>query len=303
MTKKTLSHTETELAKFNVTDAAIATMAKEYMPLSIKGIEDKDGYNKVHAARMVVKGKRVEIEKTRKVLGAEALAFGKAVNGEAKRITEQLQSIESHLSDQQAAVDDEKERIKREKIEAIQAEQERKEQEERDLIAAEEEAARLAREKVMAEEEARLKAERERQEQVEAEQQEKARELQAAQEKVEAEQRAIFEAQQEEALEKKRLAELEEIKKEAAENARKETEQRAEREAEDKARAEEKAKFEAERQEALKPDKDKLVALSEAIGSYPLPMVKDGEARSIMDGVAIRLEDIVTFIQEFTNAD
>jgi DNA repair exonuclease SbcCD ATPase subunit len=292
MTKKAPSHIETELAKFTITDAAIATMAEKYMPLSINGLDDKDGYDKVHAARMVVKGKRVEIEKIRKELKKDALAFGKAVDGEAKRITALLEGIEGHLSDQQSAVDDEKERIKREKIEAIQAEQERKEQEERDLIAKQEEAAKLAREKVMAEEEARLKAERERQKKVEAEQRKKEVALKTAQEKVEAEQRALLEAKEKAIADNERSAELEAAKKKAAKDAITEAKKK-----------EEKAKAAAERREELKPDKEKLVALAEAIGSFPLPTVKDAMAKSILGEVGNQLQNTVNFIREFTDAE
>ncbi len=302
MTDKTSTHIKTELAKFNITDAAIATMSKEYLLLNINGIDDKDGYDKVHAARMVVKGFRVGIDKTRKLLKADALAFGKAVDGEAKRITELLGRIEGHLSDQETAIDDEKERIKREKVEAIRAEQERKEQEERDRIAAEEEAARLAREKVMAEEEARLEAERKRQAAIDVEQGERAAILKAAEDKVEAEKQEILEAKQKAEDEIKRQAELEKAKKEAAEAARIEAEKKAEREAEDKAAAEQKAKFEAERQEALKPDKDKLIALAEALNLYPLPEIQDIEAKKVRQEVRVKLRAIATFIREFTDA-
>lgn len=298
MTDKVSTHIETELAKFTITDAAISQMKKEYMPLNINGIDDKEGYAIVHAARMVVKGKRVEVEKTRKVLKEDTLIFGRAVDGEAKRITALLGSIESYLLGQQAAVDKEKARIKEEEAELIRAEEERVKQAEIDRIAKEEEAARLAREEAMAAEEARLEAERIRQEKVEAEQRKKEVALKAAQEKVEAEKRAIVEAKQKEADEKKRLAELEKAKKEAAEAARIEAEQKAKRDAEEKVNAELRAKAEAEREEALRPDREKLIALSAAIISFPLPMLKDVDARNIINGVEIRLQDTVTFIGE-----
>lgn len=114
MTGELTTYISLELAKFNITDAAIAQMKERYMPLTIKGIEDKQGYTEVRAARILVKGKRVEVEKTRKALKEDSLKFGRAVDAEAKRITVELETIETHLETQEAAVDAEKERIRQE---------------------------------------------------------------------------------------------------------------------------------------------------------------------------------------------
>ena len=102
------------LAEYHVTDAALAKLNEEYMALTVKSVADVQGYNLVHAARMNIKGKRVEVEKTRKKLKEDALEYGRAVDGEAKRITALLAPIESHLESQEKIVDDEKARIKAE---------------------------------------------------------------------------------------------------------------------------------------------------------------------------------------------
>lgn len=105
---------KTEIAKLNLNDVAIAEIAKEYLALKVEGIEDKKGLQAVHNARMYVKGKRVEIEKKRKELKADSIAFGKAVDAEAERLTEQLKPIEAHLQAEEAKVEAEKQRIKEE---------------------------------------------------------------------------------------------------------------------------------------------------------------------------------------------
>jgi hypothetical protein len=105
---------ETAIKQYNVTDAAIAKYNKEYMTLNVKGVEDKEGYELCHTARMEIKGKRVEVEKTRKHLKEDALEYGRAVDKEAKRITSLLEPIEDHLASQEKIVDDEKARIKAE---------------------------------------------------------------------------------------------------------------------------------------------------------------------------------------------
>ena len=103
---------ETRLVEYNITDAAIAEMKSIYMSLSITDIEDKEQFDSVRSARMTVKGKRVEVEKRRKELKADALAYGKLVDTEAKRITGKLEPIENHLDREERKVTDEQKRVK-----------------------------------------------------------------------------------------------------------------------------------------------------------------------------------------------
>lgn len=102
----------TALQKFNLPNSKIAEMERNYMPLQISAIDDREGYKRVKEARLNVKSARVGVEKIRKELKADALAFGRAVDAEAARITTLLSPIESHLEAQQKAIDDEKERIR-----------------------------------------------------------------------------------------------------------------------------------------------------------------------------------------------
>ena len=110
-----------QIVKYDITDAAIAEMESIYLCLEITDIEDKEQFDAVHSARMTVKGKRVDVEKRRKELKADALAYGKLVDTEAKRITGKLEPIESHLDREEKKVTDEQKRI--------QAEADRKEKE------------------------------------------------------------------------------------------------------------------------------------------------------------------------------
>ena len=71
-----------EVVEYNITDAAISEMESLYMGLTISNLGDKKEFKAVHDARMVVKGKRVEVEKKRKELKADALAWGKKVDTE-----------------------------------------------------------------------------------------------------------------------------------------------------------------------------------------------------------------------------
>lgn len=100
--------------KFPVADDAIEQMRAEYLPLTIGGIEDRTGYEAVRSARIEVKKKRCAVEGVRKALNADALAWQKSVNTEAKRITALLEPIESHLQREEDAYHAEKERVRKE---------------------------------------------------------------------------------------------------------------------------------------------------------------------------------------------
>jgi hypothetical protein len=104
-----------ELIDFNVSDAAIAELSAQYMPLKINGVVDKDGAKVVNAARKVVKGYRIDVDKRRKELNADALEWQRKINAEAKRITLLLEPIENHLANEEKRIEDEIERIRREK--------------------------------------------------------------------------------------------------------------------------------------------------------------------------------------------
>lgn len=69
-----------QIVEYNVTDAAIAEMQSRFMALTVKGLDDNKGLAEVHKARMVVKGKRIEVEKRRKELKADALDWSKKVD-------------------------------------------------------------------------------------------------------------------------------------------------------------------------------------------------------------------------------
>ena len=103
-----------ELKKFNVTDAAIAKMDADYMALTVRDATDDNGYKAVKSARMEVVRLRGKVEKTRVILKADSLEYGRRIDREAKRITALLAPIEAHLIGQEKIIDDEKARIKAE---------------------------------------------------------------------------------------------------------------------------------------------------------------------------------------------
>lgn len=307
------------IATYNVTDAAIAEMKESYGKLTIKGLDDREGYKAVHEARMVVKNTRVGIEKTRKALGEEAREYLNKVNGEAKRIIGELEPVEAHLAAEEKKIDDEKERLK--------AEAERKEQEQLQgrvaklvglgchfdgekyvlgsneatvtqikqasdetfnnfLNAVEADAKKIAEQKAAEEaarkaEEEKLAAERAELERLRKEQEEREAKIRAQQEEIERQKREAEAEKQRAAQEKERAAREEQERKEAAERAKKLAEEAAKQEEESRKAKEEADRIEAARQEALKPDKDKLLHFGNVIALLVIPEVKSTEALEV----------------------
>lgn len=279
------------LQQYQPTDAAIAEMGEAYLGLSVKGIEDKDGLKAVHDARMVVKKTRVAVEKTRKELKADALAYGRAVDAEATRIKLLLLPIEDHLAGEEDAVLEEKARLKREAEEQRQAvirnrveklaalgssllafEVERLTHEEYAQVLEEETAAHAERERLAAEAKAKAEAE-EAERKAEAERvAEERRKLDAEKAEVAAEKKRLADeeaAREREAkakqAEQDRKDELERVRVEAEEKAKREAEEAAERE---KAEAEARAKAEEEQrllEERTRPDREKLETLANLV--------------------------------------
>jgi len=109
---------DTELAIFDVTRQRLEEMKNEFLPLTIAGIEDKEGYKKVHDARMLVKSTRIKVEKNgadlRRKKRAEIEDYINKVFEVEKYILGEVCPVEDHLTAQEKAIDDEKARIKKE---------------------------------------------------------------------------------------------------------------------------------------------------------------------------------------------
>lgn len=187
----------------------------------------------------------------------------------------------------------EDERLKAEALEAQRLYEERikKESEELERKKAEYEAQRKA-DLELAE---RAKKEREYIEEQQRKENERIRKEQEAEAaKIRAE-REAFEAEKRKADEEKRI---EQAKLEAAEKARIEEQARVKREADEKAERERKATEEAERQEALKPDKEKLLTFAEGLPGIPCPKINDIAAANILDVAFDKIEEIREFIKK-----
>lgn len=95
----------TELKKYDDIVPKVEELKKEFMPLTIASIEDKEGYEQVKEALKFMVAKRHSIEDKRKELKADSLKFGRAVDERAKEIQAMIAPIELHLKEQKERVD------------------------------------------------------------------------------------------------------------------------------------------------------------------------------------------------------
>lgn len=105
----------TQVAEYKPGEAELIAAAEAGKLLRIQGIDDKEGFELVHAHRMKLKNMRVSIEKTRKELKADAIEWGRKVDAEAKRLTALIEPTEQELEAQESAVLEERERLRKEK--------------------------------------------------------------------------------------------------------------------------------------------------------------------------------------------
>lgn len=143
-----MSEPNESLAKYSPTEASIAKFKEDYGPLTA---DTPEGYRAVANAIGVVRSHRTGIEKRRVELKAGLLETGRAIDGEAKRLTGLLLEVEEPLKAAKQAVDDAKEAAARAIVEAEEARKKAEEEGFRQAREAELKAIRDA-------EEARIKA-------------------------------------------------------------------------------------------------------------------------------------------------
>jgi hypothetical protein len=90
-----------ELVKANVTDAVIASLKERFMPLKIKGIEDKETYLHVVESRKECKKWRIAAKKICEKGREEAVAIQKAWIAKEKEVTGQISEVEDYLEKQE----------------------------------------------------------------------------------------------------------------------------------------------------------------------------------------------------------
>lgn len=263
-----------DLVKYNPTDEVLEGYRKEFLPLTINGLDDHEGYEKVKEARLFVKAERVNVEKKRVELKAESLEYGRLVDAEAKRITTAILEVENHLIAEQKKVDDEVARIKFEKEQRAVLPERLAKLKELDTTMSEE-LLKMDGPTFQGVLNTFLSAKLEKQ-RLEQEEREKAQ--WAEQERIEAEKKAIEEKKLEAEREERHKAEVEEAKRKAAEDARIQAEIDAKRKEDERVAQDAAAKAEQERIESERPDKEKLEVFAQSFTVIQFPEVSGKKA-------------------------
>jgi hypothetical protein len=275
---------------FDIAEGQLTALVADTGKLTIAGAGDRKGFDAVHEGRMILREKRLGIDKRRKELKADALAYGKQVESTAQALIGIIEPEEARLQaeeDKYNAAKAEEKRLKEEeaakltqaRVDALGAvgdtitfalagalEEEAYQERLKEATAAHE--AKLAREAAEEAERQRLAAEAEKARQEEAarleaqrvEQEKLAAELKAQQEKLAAQQREIEErnraeyerlAAEQQKLDDAKAAEEKRIADAAAEEERKAAVEQARKEA---VAAE---KLRAEKEAAAKLEREK----------------------------------------------
>lgn len=309
---------ETQLVRYDITDAAIAEMKQQYLGLKIK---DGKSYEIVRKAIGDVRSKRTAVERRRKELKEDAIKWGKLIDGEAKRITTVLLDIEEPLKVEKQRVDDEKakekeekERVERERVQGIQQQIEairscvmdiigKTSEEIQDMIDGVEleniteerfqeftfEAVKIKDETIQALHKALESRSKWEQEELgrklEGERLEKIRQEQEERQRCmdleEKQRRETLRQEQEDIETAKATLEKEKARMEAEKQAEKEAKEKAEMEAQEAKEREKKEVAEKERQEKLKPDKDKIEDYANDLMNLKQKPVESNEAKEL----------------------
>lgn len=288
---------QTQLKQFDVNEAELVALADEFKNLAVADVEDRLGLAKVHESRIILKNKRVEIEKMGLQLRSQATAFNKAVIARENQLVAIIAPIEQALQREEARIAAEKERLRlaeeqaeaarvQARIDALHAVGAAHDLHELTLMPEEyfqdmlrictlnfnkakqeAEEVRQRQEQADRAEAARFNKMKQEQEQerlrlegLRKEQEAQAEQLRQERLLLDQERGRIEAAKRLEEEEKKRQADLENVRKEAAEKER----LRIDKERVDKEFAEEQAKIKREqdriREESERPDKKKLEA-------------------------------------------
>lgn len=286
------------------------------MAIKVTSIDQRAEMKLARTIRLELKNVRIEAEKKRKELKADALLMGKAIDGVNNLLLAAIEPLERHLQEQEnfaeRLMEAERARLVAERSEALRPYlTEGQAVPVLDTMTAEQWAAYLADAKLLHEAkiEAARKAEAERiaAEQAAAAERERLR--------VENE-RLRAEAAEREAKAKAEREAAERAQREAAEKARKEREAleakaKAEREAREAAERELAAKQAAEakaaadaakaaKKAAAAPDKAKLQAIATAVRALPVPTVSTPEAATVLADITAKIESFAKWIETQT---
>jgi len=108
------------VVQYDIAESTINEWNDRFMVLKVNDIKDKDTLALVTNGWRMLKDARMAVDVKRKDLKADSLEYGRKVDSEAKRLTELMKPIETHLKTQKDFVKEEKARIEQENAEKLQ---------------------------------------------------------------------------------------------------------------------------------------------------------------------------------------
>lgn len=105
------------LTEFSRVEAGLAALTEQYKGVVFE-VQTREGFEAAKEARRVIREPRYEVEKVRQAAKAPLLALGKKIDGEAKRITDVLLTIEKPIDTQIAGEEARREADRQAKIRA-----------------------------------------------------------------------------------------------------------------------------------------------------------------------------------------
>lgn len=287
---------ETELAKYDYTEAKIKELEDKYLGMKVSGVDDMDNYLVCKDAHQEMKKSLSNIETIRKDLKADSITFGNLVDAEAKKWSAPVRKIVDYLAQQRAVVEDEKKRIIEEKAQKDLEEHMRKRREEEERLEAQRKE-QEEKERQQKEEQARIDEENRKIEEKKKEAQDK---IDADNRKLE-EEKAKFERDKQEekdriARDKKHAQEVEKAKIEATQREQK----RKEEEEKEKIRLAEEAQKEAKEREESAPDRIKLKKVATDISLIEMPILNSLELDAVLSEVMSYLKKVCDLIAQET---
>ena len=114
-----LENVQKAVAEFDKVSAGIAALRSQYEGV-VYDVTNPQGLRDAKEARRAIAQPRIEIEKIRKAAKAPILELGRKLDGEAKRITEELLAIETPITEQIQAEEAKIEAARQAKIKAEQ---------------------------------------------------------------------------------------------------------------------------------------------------------------------------------------
>lgn len=102
-----------EIKRFNLADAGIEALKKQYGELVITGVDDKAGYKAVREAWSAVRSTRTALEKKGLAIRTDYTVVTKAVKKEEDRLIDALTPLEEDLYKKWKAIDEQKEAEKK----------------------------------------------------------------------------------------------------------------------------------------------------------------------------------------------